>query len=154
MDRHHHNMGQLVNLSAASAFPNTCKWLKKTRYLFVGMPVLKPKSCSTCKSHISLWKVMLSFYCGPNHWLFAAINTHPYPRVVILLSCLTGINLFSCSFSASTRLWELPLAPAQHSARGWSPSLPHGYRDSPAKHPGTSTPPQRGQPTSLTSYNL
>lgn len=30
-------------------------------------------------------------------------------------SFLTGINLFSCSFSASARLWQLPLSPAKHS---------------------------------------
>lgn len=36
VDRHHHNMGQLVILSAASAFRNTCKWLiKNSVYLQV-----------------------------------------------------------------------------------------------------------------------
>ena len=153
MDRHHCSRGWLVILFAATAFHNTGKWVKK-KFLFVDMLVLKPKTCSTCKSHAPLWKVTLSLYCGPIHWLFAARNIHPYLGVVTAHLCLTGINLFSSSISASARLWHLPLSPTQHSVSGWSPSLLHSYRDSPPKHPGPLMPSQSGGPTSLTLYNL
>lgn len=64
------------------------------------MPVLKPVLVHLQKPHSpSIGNAVFLLSAKP--LLFAARNSNPYLRVVMLHSGLTGINLFSCSFSAS-----------------------------------------------------
>lgn len=85
------------------------------------MPVLKPVLLHLQKSHSS-FKGNAVFLLSAKPLVVYSRNSNPDLRVVMSHSFLTGINFFSCSFSASARLWQLLLSPAKHSI-SWMVSI-------------------------------